>query len=148
MLFTSRVGLVNEWCGTHASHEGAVTSNLTVNIILKDVWKIVDLITELANRSIGDVEKRHKVKLQARRYFVLCAIDLLGTRRREGTKLAEVAPEIWRWRRELTCVGLGDFPRLARPLAIIFLPRAMVRLLRPISRGLQKFKSRALSAFH
>jgi hypothetical protein len=140
-LFTSRTGFVNECCGTHASHEGTVTSSLTVGIILKDVRKVVELIVELADRFIVDVEKRQEIKLQARRYFALCAIYLLGARRRAGVKLAEVAPEIWRWRRELTWLKLGDLRRMARSIAIIFLPRMIVRLLHPFSRGLEKLKS-------
>ena len=121
---------MNEPCGTHTRHDGTVTSNLTVDMILRDVRKVVDLITDVADHSIGELKKRHEVKQLANRYFALCAIDLLGSRRRGGYTLAEAIAEIWRRRRELAYIRVSDFSRLARPIAFLFLPAPIVRLVR------------------
>jgi glycosyltransferase involved in cell wall biosynthesis len=129
-LLTSRAGLVNERCGTYTTHDGSVTSNLTIDMILRDVRKVVDLITDVADHSIGDLKKRHQVKQLAKRYFALCTINLLGSRRRGGYTLAEAIPEIWRWRRELAYIRLSDFSALAKPIAFLLLPAPIVRWVR------------------
>lgn len=144
LLLAGKAGLVNERCGTHSTHDDTVTSGLSIDVILRDVWKVVSLIIDVADRSISDLTKRRDVQQQARRYFALCAIFLFGSRRKAGAAFADVAPEIRHWRRELIGVRFSDLPGLARPLAYIFLPGAVVRFLgsfRSLARKLTPHRS-------
>jgi glycosyltransferase involved in cell wall biosynthesis len=135
LLLTGRAGLVNKSCGTVATHDGTVTSNLAIDAILRDIWRLVDLIAEVADRSIRDSEKRREIEQRAKRYFALCAVYLIDSRRRGGTTLAEAVSEIWPWRSELVFLRLSDLHRLARPLANILLPRPAIQFLRLFARA-------------
>jgi glycosyltransferase involved in cell wall biosynthesis len=128
LLLSGRAGLVNECCGTQGMHELTVTSGLAIDVIVRDIWKIVELIADVANRKIIDSEKRLELEWRARRYFARCTIGLISSRRRRGTTLVHAVSIIWRWRRELAGVRICDWWGLARPLANILLPRAMVRM--------------------
>ncbi|MGY4286387.1 glycosyltransferase involved in cell wall biosynthesis [Bradyrhizobium sp. LM2.7] len=135
LLLTGQAGLVNECCGTQATHDGTVTSNLDTDVILRDVWKVVELIEDVADRKIDDLRKRRDLKRHARRYFTLCVIYLISSRRKAGITLLEALFGFWRWRRELAAVRPSDLFGLSRSFANILLPRAIVRLLGSINRA-------------
>ena len=135
LLLTGRAGLVNERCGTQSTHDGTVTSNLDAEVILRDVWKVVELIEDMADRIVADVNRRRGLKRHARRYFTLCVIYLISSRRRAGLTLADALSEVWRWRRELSVLRPSDLYGLGRPFANILLPRTVVRLLGSINRA-------------
>jgi glycosyltransferase involved in cell wall biosynthesis len=135
LLLTGRAGLVNESCGTHTIHEGSVTSGLALEVILQDTWKLVELILNIANTAIIDTRRRRDLEFRARRYFAHCAINNVGSRRREGATLLEAVSELWRWRRELSVIRPSDLYGLRRSFAYILLPQTVVRFLGSINRG-------------
>ena len=130
MLFTGRAGFVNESCGTYCSHNVTETSKLNIDILLKDVQRFVDLITGMADRFITDSQNCREIKCRAQRYLAQCAIDLIASRRRSGAKLTQVLPTLFRYRRDLTRIGLGNALKLSRPIATILLPTMMTHWLR------------------
>jgi glycosyltransferase involved in cell wall biosynthesis len=135
LLLTSRAGLVNERCGTQSTHDDTVTSKMDTELILRDVWRVVELIEEMADRIIGDVKKRRDLKRHARRYFTVCVIYLMSSRRKAGLTLADALSGLWRWRRELSMMRPSGLYGLSRPFANILLPQTVVRLLGSIKRA-------------
>lgn len=133
LLLTGKAGLVNERCGTCCVHSHSQTASVSHDILLAELWKLTELIMTLTDRDIEDPKKRQRVKSSARRYFALSGIYLLGSRRKEGVKLKEVLPAIWRWRKELLDVELSDAITMAKPIAFLFLPSPVAYALRRLS---------------
>ena len=135
LLLTGRAGLVNERCGTQSTHDGTVTSNLDAEVILRDVWKVVELIEDMADRIVGDVNRRRGLKRHARRYFTLCVIYLISSRRRAGLnfgrRVIRSLAMASRTVRATTFRPLWTWPTLRN----ILLPRTVVRLLGSINRA-------------
>ena len=130
LLLTGKAGLVNECCGIFCANDDTQTTKFGIDIILRDVSKLVDLITNIADHSIEDLEKSRKVKFQARRHFAHCAIYLVASRRRRGARFAEMLPVLWQYRRDLGRIGIRNVFKFARELTIVFLPRTITRWLR------------------
>ena len=84
---------------------------------------MADLISNIADRSIDDPRKRHSIQLQSRRCFARRAVMIFCRHYAAGGRLAEVLPLIWRFRRELSYIRMIDVFRLARPIAVVFLPK-------------------------
>jgi glycosyltransferase involved in cell wall biosynthesis len=130
LLLAGRAGLVNECCGTYCVHNATVTSNLALDCHINDLRKLADLIIGTAHRSVRDPQRRRDIELHTRRFLALHVIYIIASHRGRGAKLAEVFPVIWRWRRDLSRVGLGNVFKLPKALALLFLPGPLFRWLR------------------
>ena len=130
ILLKGNAGLVNESCGTYYIHSTSQTSQLAINCLLEDTAKLMDRMTELADCSVNDAQKRREIKLQIKRYCLLHITDHLVAYCNRSTNYKEVLPVVWRWRRELICAGTGSISRLLRPLAVLLLPSPVTRWIR------------------
>ncbi|WP_283810921.1 glycosyltransferase family 2 protein [Bradyrhizobium genosp. SA-3] len=123
LLLSDRAGFVNETCGFHSVHDTSATSGLDLDIRLADDQKVVDLIARTVECSKFNPEERKLLVLEGRRWAARNVIFAIAEIRRRGAPLATAMHEIWQWHVHLYCLGFGDILRLARPLAIIALPR-------------------------
>jgi glycosyltransferase involved in cell wall biosynthesis len=137
LLLKGRAGLVNECCATYSCHDGSETSRLAVETRLKSKQKLVETIENAVAHRIDDPNKGLEISRHARCNAARSAIVTITAYRRGGATLAEVLPIIWRWRRELSRMGIGTIFSLARPTAILLLPR-------PVTAWLASLKSLAL----
>lgn len=141
LLFAGKAGFVNESCGTVSlhnasptSHDARETSRLAMDLRLSDNQKVIDLIINMADCSIEDPERRRKIRLLAERSFARSVVAHVTEYRREGAKLLEVLPLIWKWRRKLKKVRIGYNFRLATALAVLILPRLIADRFRRFKR--------------
>lgn len=134
LLLEGKAGFINESCASFAIHSGSQTSKSAVNIRINDGHKVVELIANTTARSISDPQKRIAIMLDAQRYFARRVVALLASHRREGAKFRDVAPLIWEYRRDFTHIGIRNMLKLARPLAILFLPEPITRCIRSLTR--------------
>lgn len=123
LLLNGKSGFVNESCATNVVHNSRETSNLKIEQLLIDGFRVADLISDMASSSIDDRRKRYDVQIECRRCFARRAILIFSYYRRGGGKLVGVIPLVWKYRRHLSRVGLVDFIRLAKPIAVILLPK-------------------------
>jgi glycosyltransferase involved in cell wall biosynthesis len=130
LLLRGKAGLVNEACATYYLHSACETSKLPIGQLLRDGWKVADLISNLANHSIDDLQMRRRLQLQSRRCFSRRALILISMFRRDRGSLLEALSIIWRYRRELSHIDMISLARLGRQIAIIFCPRVITDLCR------------------
>ena len=130
ILLKGNAGLVNESCGTFYIHNTSQTSQLAINTILEDTAKLMDLMTELADCSVNDAQKRREIKLQIKRYCLLYISDLFCAYCYGNANYKEVLPVVWRWRRELIWADIGSISKLLTALAILLLPSPVTRWIR------------------
>ena len=74
ILLRGKAGLVNETCATYFAHSDQETTRLTIEQLLCDGCKVVDLISNVADQSIDDLRNRRKIQLQSRRFFARRAV--------------------------------------------------------------------------
>lgn len=134
LLFTGKAGLINESCATYNLHSGSETSKSGVESLLLDGWKVVDLISRNADRSVGNLVERRGIKQEARRCFARRAVLILSQYRQEGGQRAEILSLVWQFRRNFIHIGMGNILRLARPIAIILLHESTVDRIRHFKR--------------
>lgn len=125
LILGTIAGFVNESCAVYCRHPSSQTDRLDLDARLRDVRRVADMITQLA-----DQHKRDVVGLEANRWFMCCLIAALAQCRRGGGTFGAVASLGLRWRQFLRPIPVRDFPRLARPLAVTFAPLSVARLLR------------------
>ena len=134
LLLVGRAGLVNECCGTYCDHSATTTSNLALESHITDLRKLADLIIGTAHHYIKDAQRCRDIELYTRRFAAFNVIGIIASHRKRGTKLAEVFPVIWRWRRDLSHLGLANVFKLPRALALLFFPGLIIRRLRRFKR--------------
>jgi glycosyltransferase involved in cell wall biosynthesis len=127
LLFEDKVGFVNEACATYNFHDNSGTSRLSVVQILRDGWKVANLISRIADERIEVGSLRQELKLQARRCFSRRALVFLTYHRSNGASLLEIFKLAWHFRSNLMIVDKLSFLRFA---AIILCPRPMAERLR------------------
>ncbi|WP_442869562.1 glycosyltransferase family 2 protein [Bradyrhizobium sp. CCBAU 11386] len=142
ILLSGRVGLLNESCGVYCNHAETQTSKFDIEIRLKDLRRIVDLISDRAEDSVRDPKRRRALGSLAKAYFALHAIGIIGARRRGDATLRDLLPVLWKWRRDL-CSGLmhielSDLFPLARSLTLLLLPAPLTRFVRRCIRPLRR----------
>jgi len=142
LLLTGRAGLVNESCGAYRVHGETQSLQYATDLRLKDLSRVADLVGNLAEREISDAQTRRDIQREAKAYFASNALDLIAARRKSGDSLAEVFPDLWRLRADLSQIGLRAFLRSGRPLAIVVFPRAMTRFIRHVIGLARRLKSR------
>ena len=146
LLMSGRAGLINKSCGTFAWHSANATSGFSIDLRLQADRQFVETIDAAAERYIDDSNVRASIKRQARRYVAHDVVSIVASYRKSGASLKDVLPVIWRCRGELGHIGLepGDIVNLARPAAIILLPRTVTIWLGQIRQGLRASRTRAM----
>jgi glycosyltransferase involved in cell wall biosynthesis len=135
LLLVGRVGFVNESCATFCVHDTSQTAKLAIDVRLRDIRKITDKISNLADRSIGDQQKRAKIKSLAERNFVnWWGAEIINEYNEQGAKLAGVLLVLWQRRRDLSCGGIGNTAILTRLLTLLLLPGPTVGWIRRVKR--------------
>jgi Glycosyl transferase family 2 len=123
LLLKGKAGLVNAGCVTCNSHLASETARLGIEQILLDGGKVVDLISNLANDSIGELEKRRSIRRQCRRCYARRGIRALASYRSEGSGLIGALTLVWRFRRNLRHIDMESLLRLRWHIAIILCAR-------------------------
>ena len=124
-----------------------VTTDLARELCIPlTTFEFVETIDAAAERCIDDSKVRAGIKRQARRYVAHDVVGIIASYRKSGASLKDVLPVIWRCRSELGHIGLepGDIVNLARPAAIILLPRIVTIWLGQIRHGLGALRTRAM----
>jgi len=135
LLFESKVGFVNEGCGTFNFHDSSETARLSVAQVLSDGWKVANLISRIAEERIKVASLCRELKLQARRCFSRRAMVFLTYHRSRGATLTELLELVWRFRSDLMIV---DKLWLLSFAAIILCPRPIAHRLRYLRRAFQE----------
>jgi glycosyltransferase involved in cell wall biosynthesis len=142
LLLTGKAGLINERCGTYCVHNATQTSNFAIDVRLKDLRKLADLIINIADHAVEDTRKRREIAVQVRRYLARHTMGLIALSRREGAKLTEALLMIWQSRRDLIHLGMGNICSTISPitLLLLFLPAPVTCFLRGIIRRLRPLR--------
>lgn len=137
LLLEGKAGFVNECCGTYTFHHNSQTSAFSVDVLLKDVEKLAELISSIADRAVADPGKREQIKSSARRYLSLNVAFLLIEARKAGMSVSELGSVLWRWRRQIPAAAAIYSLRMTKLFAIRLLPapaiRGVRRLLEPVN---------------
>jgi glycosyltransferase involved in cell wall biosynthesis len=133
LLLMGKAGLINESCATYNVHSDTESIKLGIEQLIRDGWKVADLISDHANRSIVELAERRRIKLHARRCFARRGALILSRFREGGGTLAEVLRTIWRFRRNFRHIGVSIFG-LTWPIAIIILPESTIAGIRRLKR--------------
>jgi hypothetical protein len=123
LLASGRVGFVNEQCSTFCVHPEAESSRFTAATRVAELSRLVDVVNGAVDARVQDAAERRKLRLEAQHYFARNAIGVIGPLRKRGMPLPATLALLWQWRRDLVHIGWGNVPELARPLALILLPR-------------------------
>ena len=123
LLAANKVGFVNERCSTFCVHPEAELSKFTAATRVAELRRLVDVVDKAVDGAVEDAAERRDLHLEARRYFARNAIGVIGALHKRGMPLPATLALLWQWRRDLIHVGLRNVPDLARPLALILLPR-------------------------
>jgi glycosyltransferase involved in cell wall biosynthesis len=133
LLFVGRAGFVNESCATFCDHDASQTAKLPIDVRLRDIRRIADIINNVADRSIGDQQERAKIKSLAERHFARWWGDqIIAEYHERGAKLSDVLLVLWQGRRNLNCGRIGNTVRLTRLLALLLLPGPVVGWIRRV----------------
>jgi len=123
LLLKGKAGLVNASCAICNSHLASETERLGVEQLLLDGWKVVDLISNLADDSIDELEKRRSIRLQGQRCYARRGIRILASYRSKGSGLLGALTLVWRFRRNLSHIDMESLFRLRWHIAIILCTR-------------------------
>ena len=123
LLLKGKAGFVNERCATfyiHGSNESGVVG---LEQVVGDGWKVVDLISDVADRVVADLKTRRTIQLECRRCYARRTLRALSSYRKHGGSLSGAFLMIWRFRRELTYVDIGSLRKLRWQIAFILCAR-------------------------
>jgi hypothetical protein len=123
LLVANNVGFINEQCSTFCVHPEAESSKFTAATRVAELRQLVDVVGNAVDGKIEDAREQRDLHLEARRYFARNAIGVIAAQYKRGMPLSATLALLWQWRRDLVHVGLRNVPDLARPIAIILLPR-------------------------
>jgi hypothetical protein len=123
LLLKGKAGLVNASCAICNSHRASETVRLGAEQLLLDGWKVVDLISNLADDSIGELEKRRSIRLQGKRCYARRGFRILASYRSKGSGLVGALTLVWRFRRNLSHIDLESLLELRWHIAIILCAR-------------------------
>jgi hypothetical protein len=146
LLLCDKAGFVNETCAIYHRHHASETSKLTMEERLSDEWTLANAVANLARRLVSKPQRQQQIILESRKFFVRRLVSALSRHREQGGDLAEVLRLMWRWRHDLAHIGLANLLGLARPLAVIFAPRAVAGWARQLKRILAARTSRNTQA--
>ena len=94
----------------HDSNESGVVG---LEQVVGDGWKVVDLISALAPKSISDSSKRHAVQLECAQCYARRTLRALASYRKEGGNLLQALTVMWRFRRKLMYLDAANFHETA-----------------------------------
>lgn len=129
LLFMGKAGFVNQACATWYSHGSSETARLSAERRLRDLWSMVDLISDLAIRHTQDPSLRRRIQQEARRGFANRGLIVLSDHRRRGGRLADALTLLWRDRRHFRHADLASALKFG---AINVCPRSVARAVRQV----------------
>lgn len=106
--------------------------------------KLADFIAQSAARMVADPKRARRISLEARLFFARRMFFTLERHLWGGGNLTEVLSLIWRWRRDLGCVGAADLLKCARPVAIALFRKPItdkIRFFKQMCRNVLKDKT-------
>ena len=129
LLFIGKAGFVNEACATWFSHGASETARLGAERRLRDLWMMVDLISDQADRHTRDPSLRRRIQVEARRGFANRGLIVLSDHRRRGGRLTDIFGLLWRDRRYLRHAQATSVLKFG---AINLCPRRIARHIRQV----------------
>lgn len=123
LLASGKAGFVNECCSSFCVHPEAESSKFAAATRVAELHRLVDLVDAAIHANVQDAAERRELHLEARRYFARNSIGVIAAQYKRGLPLSATLALLWQWRRHLVFVGLRNVPDLARPMAILILPR-------------------------
>jgi glycosyltransferase involved in cell wall biosynthesis len=136
VLAEGRAGFLSEPGGVFYGHRESHTSTAEVNVRLKDLRRVVDLIDGHHVARIADPTERRQFALLVRRYFARHALAMIASQRRHGASLREVFPLIREWaadlRPALPWPGRAHAVGVLHSLALLLLPGPFTRAVRGV----------------
>ena len=137
LLLDGKAGLVNEVCATYYVHQSNESGSLGLEQVVGDGWKVVDLISGLADHSVADLRKRRTIQLECRRCYARRTLRALSSYRKEGGGLLKALLMAWRFRRELRYVDMATLLKLRWQIAYILCARQIswIRRLKQVYRS-------------
>jgi glycosyltransferase involved in cell wall biosynthesis len=133
LLLVGKAGFVNEACATYTVHSEIQSLTLGIDQVMRDGWRVADLISVKADQLVADLAERQVIKKQVRRCFARRGALVLLRFRAAGGRWKDVLQGAWRFRRELSHIG-PSILGLAKPIAICFLPNSVISLIRQMRR--------------
>jgi glycosyltransferase involved in cell wall biosynthesis len=119
LLLLGNAGFVNEACATFSYHNQSETSRLSIEQILRDGWRMANLISYHANENICDAQRRRALQMQSRRCFARRGLKHLSHYRKYGGGLQPMLNFIWLFRGHLSNV---DTAAVLRFIAVVLCP--------------------------
>lgn len=129
LLFDGRAGFVNERCATMNFHSDTETARLDVERKLCEGWRVVDLLSKLADEHVADQARRRRIKMQARRCFSQRGFIALSLYRNKGASISNIAWFLWKHSQNFIHFNLKSAVRF---LAAISCPKPVADLIRLI----------------
>ena len=123
LLASNKVGFVNAQCSSFCVHPEAESSKFSAATRVAELSRLVDVVENAVDVAIEDAAERRLLHVEARRYFARNAIGVIAALYKRGMAVSATLALLWQWRRDLAHVGLRNVPDLARPIAILLLPR-------------------------
>jgi glycosyltransferase involved in cell wall biosynthesis len=137
MLLDGDVGFVNESCGTYRNHAGTQTSKFSVDVRLKDIHRLAQVIVATAETAVDDPQLRREIRDEANRYVARNCVGHITIERRKGLSRTDSLRAAWRWRRQLSWQGLESLGDAARALVWLVLPISVIRFVGSLKRRLR-----------
>jgi glycosyltransferase involved in cell wall biosynthesis len=131
LLLLGNAGFVNEACATFAYHNQSETARLGIEQILRDGWKMANLISYHVNENVHDAKRRRALQVQSRRCFARRGLTALSHYRKSGGGIQTMLNFIWLFRGHLSNVNTAAVLRF---IATVLCPHWIaerVRQLRP-----------------
>jgi glycosyltransferase involved in cell wall biosynthesis len=131
LLLLGNAGFVNEACATFAYHNQSETARLSVEQILRDGWKMANLISYHASENVRDSQRRRALQVQSRRCFARRGLTALSHYRKSGGGIQTMLNFIWLFRGHLSNANTAAVLQF---IAIVLCPHWIaerIRQLRP-----------------
>jgi glycosyltransferase involved in cell wall biosynthesis len=132
LLFARKAGFVNEACATFSYHTESETSRLSVELLINDSRKMVELISRQADEHVQVAETRNALKAEARRCFARRGLVILADYRKNGGGAQRLVNFLWQFRHDLQSVDIGSALRFS---ATVLCPQTIADWLRKLRPG-------------
>jgi glycosyltransferase involved in cell wall biosynthesis len=135
MLLKGDAGLVNESCAVLCCHKSSQTYVLPIDEHIEDGRRMICTIEDLALRTIGDRQERDQVMLCARRYLARTIFGIIFAHSERGASFTKVLlPVMWRYRVDLSHIGIGHSFKFAGLICRVVFPSVIVEWIRRLTR--------------
>lgn len=129
LLFLGKAGFVNEACATFTYHNASETARMSVEQILSDGRKVVELIGHTAKIRVPDPQQRKMIQVQAQRHFARRGLIALSDYCRSGGGVQVPLNVLWRFRHDFYGVSLKAILRF---IATVCCPPPLAQQLRQL----------------